>query len=147
MENREPADLAYLVTLLTFNGLDFWIICACYAPMYCSIKGRQDAVEALARSDMTVAKRMALLVFTEFACCAPIAFFGLTALAGHTLIDVLHTKILLVFYPLNSCANPYLYALLTQQYRRDLFIMLSRYGLCSERAARLVYNVGSLLET
>jgi hypothetical protein len=25
--------------------------------------------------------------------------------------------------------------------------MLSRYGLCSERAARLVYHVGSLLET
>ena len=68
MENREPADLAYLVTLLTFNGLAFWIICACYARMYCSIKGGQDAVAALARSDMTVAKRMALLVFTDFAC-------------------------------------------------------------------------------
>jgi len=141
MENREPADLAYLVTLLTFNGLAFWIICACYARMYCSIKGGQDAVAALARSDMTVAKRMALLVFTDFACWAPIAFFGLTALAGHPLIDVPHTKILLVFfYPLNSCANPYLYALLTQQYRRDLFVMLSRYGLCSERAARLVLS-------
>lgn len=148
MENREPADLAYLVTLLIFNGLAFWIICACYGCMYCSIRGGQDAVAALARSDMTVAKRMALLVFTDFACWAPIAFFGLTALAGHPLIDVPHTKILLVFfYPLNSCANPYLYALLTQQYRRDLFIMLSRYGLCSQRAARLVCHLGSLWET
>jgi hypothetical protein len=147
MENREPADLAYLVTLLTFNGLAFWVICACYGRMYCSIKGGQDAVAALARSDMTVAKRMALLVFTDFACWAPIAFFGLTALAGHPLIDVPHTKILLVFfYPLNSCANPYLYALLTQQYRRDLFVMLSRYGLCSERAARLVYRLGFVVE-
>ncbi|KAJ9590047.1 hypothetical protein L9F63_016833, partial [Diploptera punctata] len=137
MENKDPGDLAYLVTLLSFNGLAFWIICACYGRMYCSIRGGQDAVAALTRSDMTVAKRMALLVFTDFACWAPIAFFGLTALAGYPLIDVPHTKILLVFfYPLNSCANPYLYALLTQQYRRDLFILLSRYGLCSQRAAR-----------
>ncbi|PNF24003.1 hypothetical protein B7P43_G08640 [Cryptotermes secundus] len=137
MENQDSADLTYLVMLLSFNGLAFWVICACYGRMYCSIRGGQDAAAALARSDMTVAKRMALLVFTDFACWAPIAFFGLTALAGHPLIDVPHTKILLVFfYPLNSCANPYLYALLTQQYRRDLFIMLSRYGLCSQRAAR-----------
>jgi len=86
---------------------------------------------------MTVAKRMALLVFTDFACWAPISFFGLTALAGYPLIDVPKTKILLVFfYPLNSCANPYLYALLTKQYRRDLFILLSRYGVCSERATK-----------
>ncbi|KDR15184.1 Thyrotropin receptor [Zootermopsis nevadensis] len=137
MENQDPADLAYLVTLLSFNGLAFWVICTCYGRMYCSIRGGQDAVAALTRSDMTVAKRMALLVFTDFACWAPIAFFGLTALAWHPLIDVPHTKILLVFfYPLNSCANPYLYALLTQQYQRDLFILLSRYGLCSQRAAR-----------
>lgn len=93
---------------------------------------------------MTVAKRMALLVFTDFACWAPISFFGLTALMGHPLIDVPKTKILLVFfYPLNSCANPYLYALLTQQYRRDLFILLSRYGICSERAARYKGAAGS----
>nr|CAD7394443.1 unnamed protein product [Timema cristinae] len=136
MDNSDNTDIAYLVTLLSVNGLAFWIICACYGRMYCSIRGGQDAVATLARSDMTVAKRMALLVFTDFACWAPIAFFGLTALAGYPLIDVPHTKILLVFfYPLNSCANPYLYALLTQQYRRDLFILLSRYGLCSDRAA------------
>ena len=103
--------------------------------MYCSIKKGQDL--ARSHSDMTVAKRMALLVFTDFACWAPITFFGLTALSGYPLIDVSKTKILLVFfYPLNSCANPYLYALLTQQYQRDLFILLNRYGLCAERAAR-----------
>ncbi|XP_075223921.1 follicle-stimulating hormone receptor-like [Lycorma delicatula] len=137
MENSKNSDLAYLVTLLVFNGLAFCIICTCYGRMYCSIKGGQVSVAPVARSDMRVAKRMALLVFTDFACWAPIAFFGLTALAGYPLIDVPKTKILLVFfYPLNSCANPYLYALLTQQYRRDMFILLSRYGICSKKAAQ-----------
>ncbi|XP_039283238.1 lutropin-choriogonadotropic hormone receptor isoform X2 [Nilaparvata lugens] len=143
MKKESMADLSYLTTLLMFNGLAFWSICACYSRMYCSIRQGQDAVATLARSDMRVAKRMALLVFTDFACWAPIAFFGLTALAGHPLIDLSKTKILLVFfYPLNSCANPYLYALLTQQYRRDMFILLSRYGLCSKRADRYKGTTG-----
>lgn len=102
--------------------------------MYLSIVGQQTRATM---SDLTVAKRMALLVFTDFACWAPIAFFGLTAVAGHPLISVTNSKFLLVFfYPLNSCANPYLYAILTKQYRRDFFILTSRYGFCSERAAR-----------
>lgn len=137
LENMKALDISYLGMLLSFNFFAFLVICTCYSRMYCSIKGGQDAVAALLRSDMTVAKRMALLVFTDFACWAPISFFGVTALSGYPLIDVPKTKILLVFfYPLNSCANPYLYALLTQQYRRDLFVLLSRYGICSLRAAR-----------
>lgn len=80
-------------------------------------------------------------MFTNFACYAPIAFFGLTALAGHPLINVTKAKILLVFfYPLNSCANPYLYAILTAQYRRDLFLLLSKFGICSQRAQQYKLN-------
>jgi hypothetical protein len=134
MENRDLGDQVYLVSLLLMNGLAFVLICACYGRIYCAIRGHNSAA---AHSDTTVAKRMALLVFTDFACWAPIAFFGLTAVAGYPLIDVPHAKILLVFfYPLNSCANPYLYALLTKQYRRDLFTLFSRHGICTRKAAR-----------
>ncbi|XP_069943789.1 uncharacterized protein [Cherax quadricarinatus] len=134
METGNALALSYLISLLLVNGLAFFVITACYASMYCSIS-RHDATAP--HSDLTVAKRMALLVFTDFACWAPIAFFGLTAVAGVPLINVTRAKILLVFfYPLNSCANPYLYAILTKQYRRDLFILLARYGFCTKRAMR-----------
>ena len=147
LENRDVADTAYLLMLLVINALAFLCICLCYAHMYHSISGSHTrSGDSLAsHSDATVAKRMALLVFTDFACWAPIAFFGLTAVAGYPLISVTHSKILLVFfYPLNACTNPYLYALLTKQYRRDLFLILSRYGMCTERAARYrtVFSVG-----
>ena len=85
--------------------------------------------------------RFIIQVFTNFACYAPIAFFGLTALAGFPLINVTKAKILLVFfYPLNSCANPYLYAILTAQYRRDLFLLLAKFGICSQRAQQYRMN-------
>lgn len=105
-----------------------------FPQMYQSIVSQQTRASV---NDMTIAKRMALLVFTDFACWAPIAFFGLTALAGRPLIGVTHSKILLVFFfPLNSMANPFLYAILTKQYRRDFFILSSRYGLCTRRAMK-----------
>ncbi|KAK8376699.1 hypothetical protein O3P69_009959 [Scylla paramamosain] len=134
METSDTADQVYLLVLLVTNGLAFVLICVCYAKMYCSIAGNNLAANT---SDTTVAKRMALLVFTDFACWAPIAFFGLTAVCGYPLISVTHAKFLLVFfYPLNSCANPYLYAILTKQYRRDLFLMLARHGFFTRRAMK-----------
>lgn len=138
LENKGKADAIYLSTLLAFNAFAFALICVCYGSMYKSIReGGRTGSNTSVRSDLTVAKRMALLIFTDFACWAPIAFFGMTALLGHPLINVTQTKILLVFfYPLNSCANPCLYALLTQQYRRDFFILMGRYGLCKDRAER-----------
>lgn len=128
METRDSLDILYLVSIMAVNGFAFSIIAICYAKIYLSLgqETRQVARNA-SRGEMSVAKKMALLVFTNFACWAPIAFFGLTALAGYPLIDVAKSKILLVFfYPLNSCADPYLYAILTSQYRRDLFNLLSK---------------------
>lgn len=87
-------------------------------------------------------------MFTNFACWAPIAFFGLTALAGAPLIDVTESKILLVFfYPINSCANPFLYAILTAQYRRDFFMLLSKFGICTQRAQLYKMNFSNHTHT
>ncbi|XP_035901798.1 thyrotropin receptor isoform X2 [Anopheles stephensi] len=128
MEARDSLDIAYLLTVLVVNGCGFVVIVVCYAQIYLSLgKETRQAARTAHSGEMTVAKKMALLVFTNFACWAPIAFFGLTAIAGYPLIGVSKSKILLVFfYPLNSCANPYLYAILTVQYRKDLFSLLAK---------------------
>ena len=125
MDTHSLASLAYVAALLAGNSLVFVLIVVCYATMYCSISNTNIHT---CKTDATVAKRMALLVFTDFACWAPIAFFGLPAVSGYPLIGVSEAKFLLVFfYPLNSCANPYLYAILTKQYRRDLKSVISRF--------------------
>lgn len=124
MEVNRTADKAYLIALIIINGLAFALIVFCYAQIYLSLTYETRHT----KGETKIAKKMALLVFTDFACWAPIAFFGLTALAGYPLIGVTRSKILLVFfYPLNSCANPYLYAIMTAQYRKDLLVLLSRY--------------------
>lgn len=125
MEANSTVDRAYLFGLIIIDGIAFALIVFCYAQIYLSLG--YETRRSNTKGEMTIAKKMALLVFTDFACWAPIAFFALTALAGYPLIGVTRSKILLVFfYPLNSCANPYLYAIMTSQYRRDFFLFLSR---------------------
>ncbi|CAL8111620.1 unnamed protein product [Orchesella dallaii] len=130
MELNSGGAVAYLVFLLLFNGVAFLLVACAYWQMYRAVAGHGHgggAAPAASSADTAIAKKMALLVFTDFACWAPVAFFGLTAVGGMPLIGVTDSKILLVFfYPLNACCNPYLYAILTKQYRRDLLLLLSR---------------------
>ncbi|XP_063918827.1 lutropin-choriogonadotropic hormone receptor-like isoform X2 [Zophobas morio] len=134
MEVNRVADRAYLFSIIIVNGLAFALIVFCYVQIYLSLN--QDT-----RHEMAVAKKFALLVFTDFATWAPISFFSITALAGYPLIGVTKSKILLVFfYPINSCANPYLYAVMTAQYRKDFFLLLSRCGLFKKKARKYTLN-------
>lgn len=88
----------------------------CYLKMYCAIRGSQ----AWNSNDSRIAKRMALLVFTDFLCWSPIAFFSLTAIFGLPLISLEQAKIFTVFIlPLNSCSNPFLYAILTKSFKKE----------------------------
>lgn len=144
MEVKAIGDKAYLISMIAVNGLAFVLIVFCYAQIYFSLA--YETRHTVTLGEMTIAKKMALLVFTDFVCWAPIAFFALTALAGYPLIGVTRSKILLVFfYPLNSCANPYLYAITTAQYRKDFFVLLSRLGLCSKKTKK--YGLTTTLQT
>ncbi|CAH1634962.1 unnamed protein product [Spodoptera littoralis] len=115
-ETSTPVALGYVVTLLVINGVAFLVLLGCYLKMYCAIRGSQ----AWNSNDSRIAKRMALLVFTDFLCWSPIAFFALTAAFGAQLVSLEEAKVFTVFVlPLNSCCNPFLYAILTKQFKKD----------------------------
>ena len=106
----------YVIFLMVINGVAFFILMGCYLKMYCAIRGSQ----AWNSNDSRIAKRMSLLVFTDFICWFPIAFFALTAAGGASLISLEAAKVFTVFVlPLNSCCNPFLYAILTKQFKKD----------------------------
>lgn len=116
-EIGDTKSIVFLVFLLCLNAVAFIVILFCYILMYCSIRGSN----AWNASDFRVAKRMALLVFTDFACWAPIVFLSLTATFGTTFVNLSQAKIFTVFvFPLNSCANPFLYAIFTSHFKKDL---------------------------
>ncbi len=115
-ETGDAASLSYVVFLMLINGVAFSILMGCYLKMYCAIRGSQ----AWNSNDSRIAKRMALLVFTDFICWAPIAFLALCSAFGLHLISLEQAKVFTIFVlPLNSCCNPFLYAILTKQFKKD----------------------------
>ncbi|XP_077341724.1 follicle-stimulating hormone receptor [Lithobates pipiens] len=123
---------AYIIFLLVLNVLAFVAICMCYAHIYITVRN-PDIVSS--HSDTKTAIRMAVLIFTNFLCTAPISFFAISASLKVPLITVSNSKILLVlFYPINSCANPFLYAFFTKAFRKDFYILMSKLGCCKSQA-------------
>nr|ATO92586.1 follicle-stimulating hormone receptor [Hemidactylus flaviviridis] len=132
MDIETPLAQAYIMFLLILNILAFIIICTCYISIYFTVRNPNVFSS---NSDTKIAKRMAILIFTDFLCMAPISFFAISASLKIPLITVSNSKILLVlFYPINSCANPFLYAIFTKTFRRDFFILLSKFGCCEMHA-------------
>ncbi|XP_044284810.1 follicle-stimulating hormone receptor isoform X2 [Varanus komodoensis] len=132
MDIETPLAQAYIMFLLVLNILAFVIICTCYISIYFTVRNPNVFSS---NSDTKIAKRMAILIFTDFLCMAPISFFAISASLKVPLITVSNSKILLVlFYPINSCANPFLYAIFTKTFRRDFFILLSKFGCCEMHA-------------
>lgn len=61
------SDIIYLVSMMAADGFAFCIIAICYARIYFSLgKETRQVARNASRGEMTVAKKMALLVFTNF---------------------------------------------------------------------------------
>ncbi|XP_060770200.1 thyrotropin receptor [Neoarius graeffei] len=132
MSTQNLLDQVYILFMLVVNILAFVVICACYIKIYCAVR---NPTYTSASKDSSIAKRMAVLIFTDFLCIAPISFYAISAALDHPLITISNSKILLVlFYPVNSCANPFLYAIFTKAFQGDVFILLSKIGLCEQQA-------------
>lgn len=124
MDTARPGGTCYVLALLAFAAAAFVLMSLCYVQIYTSLSYE---TRHAAKGEASVARKMFVLVGTNFACTAPVIFFGLTALLGYPLIDVTNSKILLVFfYPINSCANPFLYTILTTSFRREAFSTISK---------------------
>ena len=63
-ETEGAVSKGYVIFLMVINGVAFFILMGCYLKMYCAIRGSH----AWNSNDSKIAKRMALLVFTDFIC-------------------------------------------------------------------------------
>nr|XP_004564759.2 thyrotropin receptor-like [Maylandia zebra] len=132
IDTGTTAARTYIISVLIVNVTAFMVVCLCYIHIYFMV---HNPNHNSSRYDASMAKRMAVIIFTNFLCLAPICFYGLSAAFHHPMITVTDSKVLLVlFYPLNSCTNPFFYAILTKAFHRDILMMLSQMGLCQRQA-------------
>ncbi|MED6266397.1 hypothetical protein CHARACLAT_001754, partial [Characodon lateralis] len=133
MDIETPLAQAFIIIIiLLLNVGAFIAVCVCYVLIYLAVKNPEFPERS---ADTRIAKHMAVLIFTDFLCMAPISFFGISAAFKVPLITVTNSKILLVlFFPINSCANPFLYAIFTKAFRKDAFQLTNAMGCCKSKA-------------
>nr|ACB13180.1 truncated follicle stimulating hormone receptor variant 2 [Hippoglossus hippoglossus] len=96
---------------------------------------KQTQIRVFPSGAVTSLQLLRKLIFTDFICMAPISFFAISAALKRPLITVSESKLLLVlFYPINSCSNPFLYAFFNRTFRRDFFLLAAHFGLFKTRA-------------
>uniref|UniRef100_A0A671YML1 Lutropin-choriogonadotropic hormone receptor n=1 Tax=Sparus aurata TaxID=8175 RepID=A0A671YML1_SPAAU len=133
MDIETPLAQTFIIIILLFNVGAFIVVCVCYVLIYLAVKNPEVPRRS---ADTKMAKRMAVLIFTDFLCMAPISFFAISAAFKVPLITVTNSKILLVlFFPINSCANPFLYAIFTKAFRKDAYQLMSALGCCKSKAS------------
>lgn len=90
MDTETTAARAYVVFLLMANVIAFLVVCLCYLHIYCMVHNPRHQSS---KCDTSMAKRMAVLIFTNFLCLAPICFYGLSAALHQPLMTVTDSKV------------------------------------------------------
>ncbi|KAI6185461.1 Follicle-stimulating hormone receptor [Aphelenchoides besseyi] len=117
-------DRIYLIVGLTMTGFAFLGMIVSYILINCMLREQGSPAKT---EDKQIFFRTLILIGADILCWMPTLFFGLTAAAGLPLITLTNAKIcLILFYPINSCANPILYVFLTRIWKDDQWHMLEK---------------------
>ncbi|XP_077989864.1 uncharacterized protein LOC144444325 [Glandiceps talaboti] len=109
---------------LVLNSLSFIVIFVCYLLMYSSIRrirrasGRKSSQSS--KEAATIAKRMTLIVLTDFCCWVPITIMGILALTDTvTIPGIVYAWTAVFILPFNSAINPILYTISTIDFKKS----------------------------
>ncbi|ELU07591.1 hypothetical protein CAPTEDRAFT_117775, partial [Capitella teleta] len=118
---HDPFMTGYQYSALIFlgiNGTAFVIMLVCYFGMFCSIRRTQHLSGR--KVDMSISKRLFLLVFTDALCWVPIMVIKTLAFAQIHITDEFYAWLAIFVLPVNSSLNPILYSISTPAFKRNL---------------------------
>uniref|UniRef100_A0A5S6R5W9 G_PROTEIN_RECEP_F1_2 domain-containing protein n=1 Tax=Trichuris muris TaxID=70415 RepID=A0A5S6R5W9_TRIMR len=109
IRTESVGDKAYLFTLLLLKLFAVGYVAFNYLHIYFMVSGVK--LPAAHTQDWVMARKLTLLVCTNFVCWTPTIVLGLSAAVGRPLLDISTCKYFLVLaYPINATADPFLYA-------------------------------------
>ena len=111
----------YIAILAGINLIAFCLLAGCNMYILCSVRTRSTNTTA---SDAKLFRMVFILIFVDFLCWAPLVVVSIAAVFRQDLINTNAAKWFAVLVlPINACANPFLYALLTEKFRQQVFSM------------------------
>ncbi|XP_022258158.1 G-protein coupled receptor GRL101-like [Limulus polyphemus] len=113
---------------LALNFVSFAVIALAYGWMFGVAKKTQTAVRSRDnRSDATMARRMTIIVATDFCCWMPIILLGIASLSGVIIPPQVFAWVAVFVLPLNAAINPLLYTLSTAPFLSPARMRVSRF--------------------
>uniref|UniRef100_I3KLR3 Thyrotropin receptor n=1 Tax=Oreochromis niloticus TaxID=8128 RepID=I3KLR3_ORENI len=106
MDTGTTAARTYIISVLIVNVTAFMVVCLCYIHIYFMV---HNPNHNSSRYDTSMAKRMAVIIFTNFLCLAPTCFYGLSAAFHHPMITVTDSKVLLYMLVIFNAPPPPIY--------------------------------------
>ncbi|KAL8609515.1 hypothetical protein ACOMHN_009417 [Nucella lapillus] len=113
--HARPPGWEYSVAIfLVMNFVSFLIIMFSYLWMFFIAKKTRSAVRSNeSKTDTAMARRMTIIVLTDFVCWMPIILLGFASLGGTRSSNEVYAWIAVFVLPLNSAINPVLYTIST----------------------------------
>nr|KAG5704857.1 hypothetical protein BaRGS_001328 [Batillaria attramentaria] len=104
---------------VVFNFVLFLVIGAGQVFIFRSVRNSaQSTLRSDRKKEIAIARRLFLIVFTDFCCWFPVGLMGLLASCGVPIPGLVTVLAAVFVLPLNSAVNPYLYTLNTMLERR-----------------------------
>lgn len=124
-----PAGWEYSVgVFLVLNFFSFIVIFFSYLWMFVIAKRTRSAVRTNeSKNDTAMARRMTLIVMTDFLCWVPIILLGFVSLGGARSSNTVYAWIAVFVLPLNSAINPVLYTISTAPFLGNVRKRASRF--------------------
>ncbi|XP_071956207.1 G-protein coupled receptor GRL101-like [Antedon mediterranea] len=112
--SRWPGWEYAVAIFVAFNGVGFFVIVLSYLTIFLSVKRSGATVNRRQRrkEQLKMARKLGLIVFTDFCCWAPIIVMAIGSETGWmTIPDDIYVWAATFIIPINSSVNPYLYTI------------------------------------
>ncbi|XP_076115699.1 uncharacterized protein LOC143083057 [Mytilus galloprovincialis] len=94
---------------IVFNFILFLIIAVTQLVIYKEVTNPIQIRSTKKNQDLTIARKLFLVVFSDFLCWFPVGVMGLMALRGHSIPAEVYAWTAVFILPINSALNPFLY--------------------------------------
>ncbi|BFZ21201.1 hypothetical protein BsWGS_24239 [Bradybaena similaris] len=126
--DRPPGWEYSVAVFLVLNFISFLLILFSYMWMFSVAKKTRSAVRTVeSKTDNAMARRMTLIVMTDFCCWIPIIVLGFISLAGTRTDTQVYAWLAVFVLPLNSATNPIIYTLSTAPFLGNIRKRVNRF--------------------
>ncbi|CAC5370001.1 unnamed protein product [Mytilus coruscus] len=108
-----------------FNCIAFIVIAWCQLSIYQIAKSSNRIMTKRTKQDLTLARRLFLIVLTDFLCWFPVGIMGILAMAGIVFPSEVYSWVAVFVMPLNAALNPFLYTFSTIKQKPNILGKMS----------------------